>query len=161
MLKYRNLLEVSNSFQWTENLRSKRFSVTVSPTCLFATLSRLLDYFLSDKQILRDLTVFSTKRSGGGPSALFIRTEMKSCLAEANTDQPIFHHVMTIDIEGHSFVICTGRCCSEVWCYSVIAPAVTMLETDLVTRNKKPRVEMKITNQQLIGVVLVYSLSVP
>ena len=94
---------------------------------------------------------------------LFIRTEMKSCLTETNTDQPISHHVgmMTIDIEGHSFVICTGRCCSEVWCYSVIAPAVTMLETDLVTRNKKPRVEMKITNQQLIGVVLVYSLSVP
>ena len=88
---------------------------------------------------------------------------MKSCLAEANTDQPISQHVgiMTIDIEGHSFVISMGGCCSEVWCYSVIAPAVTMLETDLVTRNKKPRVEMKITNQQLIGVVLVYSLSVP
>ena len=88
---------------------------------------------------------------------------MKSCLTEANTYQPISQHVgiMTIDIEGHSFVICIGRCCSEVWCYSVIAPAVTMLETELVTRNKKPRVEMKITNQQLIGVVLVYSLSVP
>ena len=88
---------------------------------------------------------------------------MKSCLTETNTDQPISHHVgmMTIDIEGHSFVICTGRCCSEVWCYYVTAPVVTSLETVRVTRNKKPRVEIKITNQQLIGVVLVYSLSVP
>ena len=136
---------------------------TLSPTCMFATLSRLLDYFLSDKQIFRNLTVFSTKKKWSGPSALFIRTEMKSCLAEANTDQPISHHVgmMTIDIEGHSFVICTFRCCSEVWCYCVTAPAVTLLETVRVTRNKKPRVEVTITNQQLIGVVLVYSLSVP
>ena len=96
--------------------------------------------------------------------ALFIGTEMKSCLTETNTDQPISHHVgmMTIDIEGHSFVICTGsRCCSEVWCYCVTAPVVTLLETFLVTRNKKPRVEIKITDQQLIGVVLVYSFSVP
>ena len=134
---------------------------TLSPTGLFTTLPRLLDYLLSDKQIFRNLTVFSTKRSGGGPSALFIRTEMKSSLAEANTDQPIFYHVMTIDIEGHSFVMCTGRCCSEVWCYYVTAPVVTSLETVRVTRNKKPRVEIKITNQQLIGVVLVYSFSVP
>ena len=88
---------------------------------------------------------------------------MTSCLAESNTDQPIFHHVgiMTIDIEGHSFVISMGGCCSEVWCYSVIAPVVTFLETVRVTRNKKARVEFLMTNQQLIGVILVYSLSVP
>ena len=86
---------------------------------------------------------------------------MTSCLAEVNTDQPIFHHVgiMTIDIEGHSIVLWIGGCCSEVWCCCVIAPVVTFLETVRVTRNKKPRVEILMTNQQLIG--LVYSLSVP
>ena len=142
-----------------------------SPTGLFIASPRFLNYFLYDQQIFRNLTVFKKKGSGGSPSALFsaksihdtIRTEMTCCLAESNTDQPIFHHVgiMTIDIEGHSFVISMGGCCSEVWCYSVIAPVVTFLETVRVTRNKKPRVEFLMTNQQLIGVILVYSLSVP
>ena len=70
--------------------------------------------------------------------------------------------MVAVGVEGHAPVVRIGRRCTEVGRDCITAPAVTFLVT--ITRetgNKKPRIERIITDQQLVGVSVVCSDTMP
>lgn len=70
--------------------------------------------------------------------------------------------MVSIGIEGHAPVACIGRCCTEVGRRSITAPAVTSLVTiACVTGNEEARIERMIADQQLIGVSVACSDTMP
>ena len=69
---------------------------------------------------------------------------------------------MAVGVEGHAPVRRTGRRCTEVGRGCITAPAVTSLVTIArETGNEKARIERMITDQQLVGVSVVCSDTMP
>ena len=70
--------------------------------------------------------------------------------------------MMSIGVEGHTFVMSTGSRCTEVGWESIVAPVVTKLVTvTCVTGNEEAGVEPIVTDQQLVPVSIAYSNTVP
>ena len=84
-------------------------------------------------------------------------------LAQADTHQPVAHHVriVPISVEGHASVMRICGRCTEVRRVCITTPIVTLLVALGVTRNEESRVKRMITEQQLVGVSFVCSHAVP
>ena len=69
---------------------------------------------------------------------------------------------MAVSIEGHALVVGICRRCTEVGRGCITAPVGTLLVTiTSVTGNKEARIERMIADQQLVGVSVVCSDSMP
>ena len=84
--------------------------------------------------------------------------------AQTDTNKPAAWDVwgVAVGVEGHALVRRTGRRCTEVGRGFITAPVVTCLVTiTRVTGNKKARIERIIADQQLVGVSVACSDTMP
>ena len=81
---------------------------------------------------------------------------------QTDTNKPVIDWTMSIGVKGHAPVTGTGGRCTEVRRGNITAPMTTVLVTiSRVTRNEEAAVERCITNQQLVGVGVIHSHTVP
>ena len=81
---------------------------------------------------------------------------------QANTNKPVAEGSGTIVVEGHTLIVGVSRRCTEVGRGTIKAPRTTLLVTvPRVIRNEEASEERSITDQQLIGVSVVCTHTVP
>ena len=124
-------------------------------------ISTVYPMFLSFYLTVADIPLFKSKPVTD--SSKRFRNGDSDILAQADTHQPVAHHVriVPISVEGHASVMRICGRCTEVRRVCITTPIVTLLVALGVIRNEESRVKRMITEQQLVGVSFVCSHAVP
>ena len=124
-------------------------------------ISTVYPMFLSFYLTVADIPLSKSKPVTD--SSKSFRNGDSDILAQADTHQPVAHHVrlVPLSVEGHASVMRICERCTEVRRVCITTPIVTLLVALGVTRNEESRVKRMITEQQLVGVSFVCSHAVP